>query len=223
MKVRVRTCSNGISCPGQDIQSKTCNSNTCKGRFSKYLMKCHNNTFLEEDNWTKWSSWSSCSASCGKGNRSRRRTCSSPNTANSVILRGVPRRANTCVGESSEVKECCSSQICNSGKRKKWSSWSSFSLCSTTCSGGIRQRFRTCEGDRGQCFGTPTDTELCGRSECDMQKPVGDGSVSTVLVGGWVGNWLSNVTIVNGRGKSCPAPSLPIWLADHFSVFDGAR
>jgi len=206
-KVRVRTCSKGNSCPGQDIQTKTCNSDTCK----------------EEDSWTKWGSWSPCSATCGKGSRTRRRSCSSPTIANSVILRGVPRRGVTCVGDNSEVSECRSPKLCNSGRRKKWSSWSSFSSCSSTCVGGVRQRTRTCEGDRGKCFGTPTDTELCGVSECRMEKPVGDGSVSTVLVGGWVGNWLSNVTIVNGRGKSCPAPSLPIWLADHFSVFDGSR
>ena len=189
----------------------------------KVYFSCHKMLFTEEDSWSKWSSWSSCSASCGKGNKSRTRTCSSPNTANSVILRGVPRRVNSCFGESVEAEECRSSRICNSGRRKKWSSWSSFSSCSSTCSGGIRQRTRTCEGDRGECFGTPTNTELCGRAECGIQKPVGDGSVSTVLVGGWVGSWLPNVTIVNGRGKSCPAPSLPIWLADHFSVFDGSR
>jgi len=47
--------------------------------------------------------------------------------------------------------------------------------------------------------------------------------MSTVLVGGWVGHWLANVTVVSARGRSCPAPSLPIWLADHFSVFDGSR
>ena len=179
--------------------------------------------FAEEDSWTKWGSWSPCSATCGKGSRTRRRSCSSPTIANSVILRGVPRRGVTCVGENTEVSECRSPKLCNSGRRKKWSSWSSFSSCSSTCVGGIRQRTRTCEGDRGKCFGTPTDTELCGLSECRIEKAVGDGSVSTVLVGGWVGNWLSNVTIVNGRGKSCPAPSLPIWLADHFSVFDGSR
>jgi len=206
-KVRVRTCSKAGSCDGQDIQTKTCNSNTCK----------------EEVSWSRWGSWSSCSSSCGKGNRERQRSCSSPNTANTVILRVVPRRLSTCVGETTQVEECRSRVLCNSGRRKKWSSWSSFSSCSSTCNGGIRQRTRTCIGDRGECFGSPTDTQLCGTRNCGLEKPAGDGKMSTVLVGGWVGEWLSNVTIVNGRGKSCPAPSLPIWLADHFSVFDGSR
>jgi len=56
-----------------------------------------------------------------------------------------------------------------------------------------------------------------------MKKMAGDGSVSTLLVGGWHDdNWLSDVTVLHSDGKTCPAPSLPIWLADHFSVFDGS-
>jgi len=206
--VRVRTCNKEASCKGPDLQSETCKSEACE----------------EEERWSKWSSWSSCSASCGKGNRSRRRSCSSLNTAaNSVTLKGVPRRVITCAGETVETEECSSTTICTSGRRRKWSSWGAFSSCSSSCSGGIRKRTRICTGDRGECFGTPTDIKLCGTAQCRLEKPAGDGSVSTVLVGGWVGSWLANVTIVSGKGKSCPAQPLPIWLADHFSVFDGFR
>ena len=177
----------------------------------------------EGSSWTVWGSWSSCSKTCGKGSRSRQRTCSTPNTANSVILRSVPQAVTPCPGESKESKECYLERTCKREKQKKWSSWSFFSSCSSTCYGGVRQRTRTCEGDRGKCFGTPTDTEQCGTAECGLQSPAGDGSMSTVLLGGWVGSWLANVTVLDGRGRSCQASPLPIWLADHFSVFDGYR
>merc|ERR1712037_49471 len=31
-----------------------------------------------------------------------------------------------------------------------------------------------------------------------------------------------DVTVLHSDGKTCGAPSLPIWLADHVSVFDGS-
>ena len=41
----------------------------------------------------------------------------------------------------------------------------------------------------------------------------------TLLIGGWDGEWyMSNVSILTQSGRTCPGPSLPIWLADHFSL-----
>lgn len=78
-------------------------------------------------------------------------------------------------------------------------------------------------GVRGDCFGTPTDTDVCATARCPTKKMSGDGSVSSVLVGGWrEGDWLSEVTVLHTNGKSCPLPPLPIWLADHTSAFDGS-
>lgn len=205
-KVRSRQCfPKSGGCEGQDIQTKICNPDVCKG----------------SDSWSAWSSWSGCSVTCGAGVRSRRRSCSSSSSvANSVGLRG----GQGCPGEGREQKQCRSTKLCNRGKRKEWTSWGEFGACSSSCIGGIRQRRRECKGDRGQCFGSPTDTESCGRSDCAVVKPQGDGSMATVLVGGWYNeDWLSNVTVLQSSGKTCPGPSLPIWLADHFSVFDGSR
>ena len=39
-----------------------------------------------------WSSWSSCSVSCGKGTKSRTRTCDGP--------------AKVCVGEQKQIQGC---------------------------------------------------------------------------------------------------------------------
>merc|ERR1719242_530541 len=206
-KVRSRMCTK--DCVGQTLQTKTCNSNNCP------VVRA----------WEQWGSWSACSATCGKGRKERVRDC--PTTTGVVTIRGVPRRAGGgdggCVGDGREVKDC-SNRSCNGGgKRRKWSSWSAWSRCSSSCQGGVRQRKRECAGDRGECFGTPTDTNVCGVARCPMKKMSGDGSVSTLLVGGWHNDdWLSDVTVLHSDGKTCAAPSLPIWLADHVSVFDGS-
>ena len=206
-KVRSRMCTK--DCVGQTLQTKTCNSNNCP------VVRA----------WEQWGSWSACSATCGKGRKERVRDC--PTTTGVVTIRGVPRRAGGgdggCVGDGREVKDC-SNRSCNGGgKRRKWSSWSAWSRCSSSCQGGVRQRKRECAGDRGECFGTPTDTNICGVARCPMKKMSGDGSVSTLLVGGWRNDdWLSDVTVLHSDGKTCAAPSLPIWLADHVSVFDGS-
>ena len=109
------------------------------------------------------------------------------------------------------------------GRQKKWSSWTSWTSCSSSCLGGVRTRSRRCEGERGKCFGSSTDKDLCGVKECPLQSSVSDGSQTTVIIAGWTGDFIQNVTLVTSDGKSCPGPNLPIWLADHFSVFDGEK
>ena len=47
--------------------------------------------------WTDWSLWSGCSASCGSGQLTRQRYCSSPQPANG---------GNDCSGEAIEQKSC---------------------------------------------------------------------------------------------------------------------
>ena len=70
------------------------------------------------------------------------------------------------------------------------------------------------------------ETVECGVGDCGLARLEATqraGRSATLLVGGWAGQWLNNVTILREDGRSCPGPSLPIWLADHFSVFDGSR
>jgi len=46
--------------------------------------------------FTAWSAWSACSVSCGRGLRSRQRTCEG----------GIPGRRIECTGDSSESEDC---------------------------------------------------------------------------------------------------------------------
>ena len=43
-----------------------------------------------------WSAWSACSVSCGRGQRSRQRTCEG----------GIPGREVECTGDTSEHEGC---------------------------------------------------------------------------------------------------------------------
>ncbi|NXK97014.1 HMCN1 protein, partial [Formicarius rufipectus] len=73
--------SGGRGCPGPDTQSQRCGTQPCP----------------VDGNWGQWQSWSQCSASCGGGEQSRVRLCSSPAPLN----RGRP-----CPGDSSQVSRC---------------------------------------------------------------------------------------------------------------------
>lgn len=55
-----------------------------------------------DGNWGQWQSWSQCSASCGGGEQTRVRLCSSPAPLN----RGRP-----CPGDSSQISRC-NTQAC---------------------------------------------------------------------------------------------------------------
>ncbi|TRZ22552.1 hypothetical protein HGM15179_004536 [Zosterops borbonicus] len=92
---RYRSCDNprpasgGRACAGADVQVQRCSTDLCP----------------VDGNWGPWQSWSQCSASCGGGEQTRVRLCSSPAPLN----RGRP-----CPGDSSQISRC-NTQACPGG------------------------------------------------------------------------------------------------------------
>ncbi|GFN88312.1 hemicentin-1, partial [Plakobranchus ocellatus] len=111
--------------------------------------------------YSPWSSWSSCSASCGRGERSRTRTCDSPAPGNG---------GRNCVGPSSEYSTC-TQELCP--VHGNWSPWGLWGDCSLTCGGGQRRRFRSCSnpppsGSGQPCPGSGEETETCNDQGCPV-------------------------------------------------------
>ncbi|NXL77816.1 HMCN1 protein, partial [Leptocoma aspasia] len=92
---RYRSCDNprpasgGRACAGADVQIQRCSTDLCP----------------VDGNWGQWQSWSQCSASCGGGEQTRVRLCSSPAPLN----HGRP-----CPGDSSQISRC-NTQACPGG------------------------------------------------------------------------------------------------------------
>ncbi|KAF7241335.1 Hemicentin-1, partial [Varanus komodoensis] len=92
---RSRLCSNpppsfdGSSCEGPEAQVQVCGDRDCP----------------EDGNWGTWQPWSACSASCGGGEQTRTRLCSSPPPSN----KGRP-----CPGDESQISRC-NAQACPGG------------------------------------------------------------------------------------------------------------
>lgn len=94
-----------------------------------------------------WSNWvnSKCSVTCGNGRIRRRRVCLS----------------GKCKGKSTALKKC------RAGSCHKWSPWSTFRPCDTTCGQGIQTRTRKCVGG-SKCKGKPTHTQPCNLKPCPV-------------------------------------------------------
>ena len=77
-----------------------------------------------------------------------------------------------------------------------------------------------CEGERGECWGSPSEVRVCGEGPCSLEKSsIVARDLVTVIIGGFRDDWLQEVTLLRpDTGAVCSGPELPIWLADHFSV-----
>ncbi|XP_006804550.1 adhesion G protein-coupled receptor B1 isoform X6 [Neolamprologus brichardi] len=107
--------------------------------------------------WDEWSPWSLCSSTCGRGYRSRTRTCTPPQFG------GDP-----CEGPEKQTKFCNIAVCPVDGVWNEWSSWSS---CSTSCSNGTMQRTRECNGPSyggAECRGEWLETVDCFLGECPV-------------------------------------------------------
>ncbi|XP_062384183.1 semaphorin-5B [Sardina pilchardus] len=110
--------------------------------------------------WSSWETWSTCSKECGKGFRTRKRACATPEGRNAPYA---------CSGSPVEYQDC-SPQPCP--VKGAWSCWSSWSECSASCGGGHYQRTRTCTNPAPKhsgdiCIGLHTEEALCNTEECE--------------------------------------------------------
>uniref|UniRef100_A0A914VC25 Peptidase M12B domain-containing protein n=1 Tax=Plectus sambesii TaxID=2011161 RepID=A0A914VC25_9BILA len=109
--LRTRSCSPpGAACDGSGQEQQACSLDPCP-----------------KAEWEQWGDWAPCSATCGNGQRIRRRACSAGATS---LCDGVY-----------EQRENCSEKTCPD--EGHWGEWSS---CSASCGTGFQSRDRICSG-----------------------------------------------------------------------------
>uniref|UniRef100_A0A3Q4AIE2 Uncharacterized protein n=1 Tax=Mola mola TaxID=94237 RepID=A0A3Q4AIE2_MOLML len=148
---------------GEGWQSRTrfCVSSSYSTQCSGPLREqrpCNNSAVCPvHGTWDEWSPWSLCSSTCGRGFRSRTRTCTPPQFG------GDP-----CEGPEKQTKFC---NIAVCPVDGVWNDWSSWSSCSASCSNGTMQRTRECNGPSyggSECRGQWLETVDCFLGECPV-------------------------------------------------------
>eukprot|EP00092_Neocalanus_flemingeri_P017751 GFUD01019206.1.p1 GENE.GFUD01019206.1~~GFUD01019206.1.p1 ORF type:complete len:822 (+),score=86.31 GFUD01019206.1:100-2565(+) len=129
-QVRTRSCSKGGGCSGSSQETQQCQG---------YGYGCGTKGV-----WSSWESWSTCSSSCGLGNQVRTRSCS---------------QVGGCSG-SSQATQQCQGYGYGCGTKGVWSSWESWSTCSSSCGLGNQVRTRSCS-QVGGCSGSSQATQQC--------------------------------------------------------------
>ncbi|XP_063299040.1 adhesion G protein-coupled receptor B3 isoform X3 [Pelobates fuscus] len=151
------TCS--VTCgQGSQVRARTCvppYGTHCSSPLRE--TRVCNNTALCPVNgvWEEWSPWSLCSFTCGKGQRTRTRTCTPPQYGGRL-----------CGGPEIQHKPC---NIALCPVDGLWQEWSSWSQCSVTCSNGTQKRQRECSpASHGgsDCKGPYSETRECHNQEC---------------------------------------------------------
>ncbi|XP_062508274.1 SCO-spondin-like [Corticium candelabrum] len=165
------SCSYGTSTRERECNSPSpsCGGSSCSGSL-KLTKSCYAGCCPLRGGWGSWSSWSSCSAWCGYGTSSIGRECNSPSPSCG---------GSSCSGSSRSTKSCYAG-CCP--VRGGWSSWYSWSSCSTSCSYGSRTRRRSCSSPSprcggSSCSGSSVTTGSCYAGCCPVR-------------GGW-GSWSS--------------------------------
>uniref|UniRef100_H2YEX9 SCP domain-containing protein n=1 Tax=Ciona savignyi TaxID=51511 RepID=H2YEX9_CIOSA len=133
---------------GRRERTRSCSSGRlqdCTG-YNQQLLDCNRRPC---PSWNNWRGWGSCSVTCGGGRKVRTRAC---NTGSDADCSGSP-----------QASQPCNTNACPTG----WSTWSSWSRCSTTCGGGIRTRNRGCQAlSSSQCPGPRRERGPCNTQSC---------------------------------------------------------
>ncbi|KAL4216648.1 Hemicentin-1 [Mactra antiquata] len=199
-----QTCTQGQQCGvdvstiiGRDIsnisrrQSPICKE--CCSTDSCNIDLCRHQKL--DGQWSTWSDWTQCVVTCDNGTVSRQRTCSNPAPSGGGL---------NCTGQSSQIKQCFTATPCP--VNGKWSEWSHWDSCSTSCEAGIQTRTRTCtnpkpdhQGDH--CFGPNVDARLCDEGPC------ADGGWSSWSTWSTCTNKCGNGIKTQSRSCTNPVPS----------------
>ncbi|CAM4493827.1 unnamed protein product [Lepidochelys olivacea] len=213
LQTRTRTCQpipeEGLICEGVLEEGRLCNRKACNtnGRYnsrSQSLRSTDNRKREDVDELQQygypapqigdpaaeeWSPWSVCSTTCGEGWQTRTRFCVSSSYS------------TQCSGPLREQRPCNNSAVCP--VHGTWDEWSPWSLCSSTCGRGYRDRTRTCKPPQfggNPCEGPEKQTKFCNIALCPVD-------------GNW-NEWSSwspcSTTCSNGtqqRTRECNGPS----------------
>ncbi|KAG6931795.1 adhesion G protein-coupled receptor B1 [Chelydra serpentina] len=216
LQTRTRTCQpipdEGLVCEGVLEEGRLCNRKACNtnGRYnsrSQSLRSTDNRKREDADELQQygypapqigdpaaeeWSPWSVCSTTCGEGWQTRTRFCVSSSYS------------TQCSGPLREQRLCNNSAICP--VHGTWDEWSPWSLCSSTCGRGYRDRTRTCKPPQfggNPCEGPEKQTKFCNIALCPGHSVDGNWNE-------W-SSWSScSTTCSNGtqqRTRECNGPS----------------
>uniref|UniRef100_A0A674BB12 Adhesion G protein-coupled receptor B1 n=1 Tax=Salmo trutta TaxID=8032 RepID=A0A674BB12_SALTR len=171
VQTRSRTCQSPPEetylCEGVVEEGRPCNPQPCSGK-GRHLSRSQSLRSVDSRkrdgggvdqavSGEEWSSWSVCSATCGEGWQSRTRFCVSSSYS------------TQCSGTLREQRPCNNSAVCP--VHGTWDEWSPWSLCSSTCGRGYRDRTRSCKppqfgGD--PCMGPEKQTKFCNIAVCPV-------------------------------------------------------
>jgi len=82
--------------------------------------------------WSEWNNWTVCTQSCDGGKTYRTRACED----------GDCSLATT--DDTTEIKSC-NTEACSVSP--EWLDWTNWSVCTQSCDGGKKYRYRACDGD----------------------------------------------------------------------------
>ncbi|XP_051520030.1 adhesion G protein-coupled receptor B1-like [Myxocyprinus asiaticus] len=206
VQVRSRACQpeDGV-CEGIVEEGRSCNPQPCIGQVRQRSQALRSiigqrrdadGTIManqapqkEEVQQNEWSSWSVCSVSCGEGWQTRTRSCMT-----------FPH-STQCTGPLRENRPCNNTAVCP--VNGLWDEWAPWSLCSSTCDRGYRDRVRTCKQPRNggePCRGPTKQTKFCNIAVCPV-----DGSWNEWSAWSSCSSSCSNGTMQ--RTRECNGPS----------------
>nr|CAJ65510.3 HyTSR1 protein [Hydra vulgaris] len=113
--------------------------------------------------WSSFSDFSDCSVTCGRGIKTKTRTCTNP----SPQFNGTP-----CIGDSTETIECVLKSCPVHGGL---SAWSTFSPCSSSCGKGTQTRTKLCNNPTPMYGGNPCEGITVESKECQLIECPVDG------------------------------------------------
>uniref|UniRef100_A0A8C4YYC2 Adhesion G protein-coupled receptor B1-like n=1 Tax=Gadus morhua TaxID=8049 RepID=A0A8C4YYC2_GADMO len=204
VQVRNRACQPENSvCQGVVEEGRACNPQPCIGKARGMSQGLRSIIGLKRDNVDdssravaapaavvdEWSQWSVCSVTCGEGWQGRTRTC-----VTSIFT-------TQCTGPLRENRPCNNSAVCPVDGA--WDEWAPWSLCSSTCGRGFRERLRSCkqpEHGGEPCTGPKKQTKYCNIAICPV-----DGSWNE-----WAAWTPCSTSCSNGtmqRTRECNGPS----------------
>ncbi|KAF4100973.1 hypothetical protein G5714_019169 [Onychostoma macrolepis] len=206
VQVRSRACQpeDGV-CEGVVEEGRACNPQPCIGqvrqrsqglrsiigqrRDADGTVMANQAPQKEEVQQDTWSSWAVCSVSCGEGLQTRTRSCM------------TSTYSTQCTGPLRENRPCNNTAACP--VNGAWDEWAPWSLCSSTCGRGYRERVRTCKQPKhgGEpCRGPVKQTKFCNIAVCPV-----DGSWNE-----WSAWTPCSASCSNGtmhRTRECNGPS----------------